>query len=59
MALFFGSAWISKTIIYSNDPEPLLGGFSFLFLPLALSDDRRTPELRGPASEAVDCGCSC
>lgn len=40
-------------LFYSNDP---VLGSSFLFLPLALSDDLLTPELRGPAS---DKGCCC
>eukprot|EP00956_Cyclotella_meneghiniana_P021823 scaffold40326_cov36-Cyclotella_meneghiniana.AAC.1 len=44
------------TTFYSNDPtSSLLPGASFCFLPLARSEDRRTPELRGSASDAVDC----
>jgi hypothetical protein len=39
---------------YSNDPVLCS---SFLFLPLALSDDLLTPELRGPASDK-DCCCT-
>ena len=44
------------SLSYSNDPTSSFPpGASFLLLPLTRSEDRRTPELRGPASEAVDC----
>ena len=44
------------SLSYSNDPTSSFPpGASFLLLPLTRSEDRRTPELRGPTSEAVDC----
>ena len=50
------AVWIHFHYFYSNDPTTsLLPGASFLFLPLASSEDRRTPDLRGPASDAVHC----